>query len=1130
MARHLTGTPEIQTFLRPQARFFRSVSLERDLRDPTAVASYVVTPWLRTLIERVLSGVEAGSTRRAWRLTGDFGVGKSALALALAHYLDPRTRSHAQHVAGEDRALARLFPVVLMGSRDGLSDALVRCVEEALNATSGLGIKSSERHTLLQLLRTDPARGCEQLSRLVTRCGRFDGAFLLIDELGKLLEHAAQTGSDIFALQALAEAAARSGPVPFVVLTILHQGLTSYAEAAGPTARSEWAKVAERFEELNFDHPLTHTAALVGAALDADVRTLPAAVQKAYLRACKNIAQVSWLDADSLAHCLPTYPLHPSLLAIAPRFFSVFGQNERSLFGFLASEEPFGVRAFARREAAPGALYRLDDFFDFVAGTFSGRVIGRNAGADWHRIQSIVFRAKDQPALETRILKIVGLLTLIDSDHLVADEASLAACLGPDLPREEIEAAVVVLKAAGLLFERVGIAGLRLWAARRVDMNTLWAEAENALPRLESLSEALALLAPRRPVLARRHSIQTGTLRHFNLVYLPYGRLPSMNLEVEGDGTVLVIFADSPVDQVCAENWGLRVSAQDRRLVVVVPDGLERLSSVVLDLRRAQWLEQHAAVLRDDPFAAAELTRQVAWAEARINEEVTAALRWLGPNGTSSIVIWDGRKLPEEALHGSISRICDAVYDDGPRVQNELVNRHVLSSAAAAARQRLIEAMLDRWDQPGLGLPIDKSPPERALYLSILERGRLHVESGHWRLAVPAAGREADPLHLRPVLSHLIGRLRSTDERLDAETLLSELAVPPYGVREGLSLLLLGFVLALHQEHVAIYERGTFLPKVDGSTFLRLAKSPNLFAFQWTEVEGLRAAVFDRLARMLSGGVQGEGLLSVVRPLVQFGATLPFHTLKTQQLSSRTLNVRAALASANSPLDILFRDLPIACDCKPFARGVEADDTQVDVFVDRLEEAISELRAAYPTFIHRLKTNLFAALSPECPAVRSDLAARAQGMLFRLHEQRLRTFAKRLADASRSEDSWIEALAGSVVGKTPNRWLDGDEAIWRGQLSDLAGQFMRAEALHFTDGGASTPAVRLGLTMTGGREVMKVIPLPEVDSPAGVFAQSVADAIRAQGNSAGILALLTTLLLQGASDDEEIMKEATQDL
>ncbi len=1130
MTRHITGAPAIQTFLRPQARFFRSVSLERDLRDPTAIASYVVTPWLRTLIERVLSGAEAGSTRRAWRLTGDFGVGKSALALALAHYLDPRTRSQAQHVAGGDRGLARLFPIVLVGSRDSLSDALVRCVEEALNATPGLGIKPSERKALSQLLRTVPTRGCEQLSRLVTRCGRFDGAFLLIDELGKLLEHAAQTGSDIFALQALAEAAARSGPVPFMVLTILHQGLTSYAEAAGPTARSEWAKVAERFEELNFDHPLTHTAALVGAALNADARKLPAAVQKAYARACKDVAQGSWLDAESLAHSLPIYPLHPSLLAVAPRFFSVFGQNERSLFGFLASEQPFGVRAFARREAAPGTLYRLDDFFDFVAGAFSGRVIGRNAGADWHRIQSIVFRAKDRPALETRILKIVGLLTLTDSDHLVADEASLAACLGPGLPRKEIEAAVAVLKAAGLLFERAGIAGLRLWAARRVDMNTLWAEAENALPRLGSLSEALALLVPRRPVLARRHSIQTGTLRHFNLVYLPYGRLPSTNLEVEGDGTVLVIFADSPADQVCAENWGLRVSAQDRRLLVVVPGGLERLSSVVLDLRRAQWLEQHAAVLRDDPFAAAELTRQVAWAEARINEEVTAALRWLGPSGTSSTVIWDGRKLPEEALHRSISRICDAVYEDGPRVQNELVNRHVLSSAAAAARQRLVEAMLDRWDQPGLGLPIDKSPPERALYLSILERGRLHVESGQWRLSVPAAGREADPLHLRPVLSHLIERLRSADERLDAETLLSELAAPPYGVREGLALLLLGFVLALNQEHVAIYERGTFLPKVDGSTFLRLAKSPNLFAFQWTEVEGVRAAVFERLSRMLSAGAQGEGLLSVVRPLVQFGATLPFQTLKTQQLSPRALNVRVVLASANSPLDILFRDLPVACDCKPFARGVEGDNIQVDVFVDRLEEAVDELKTAYPTFIHRLKTNLFAALSPEQPAVRSDLAARAQGMLFRLHEQRLRAFAKRLADASRSEDSWIEALVGFVVGKTPNRWLDADEAIWRGQLSDLAGQFMRAEALHFADGSASTPAVRLGLTMTGGREVMKVIPLPEVDSPARVFAQSVADAIRAQGNSAGILALLTTLLLQPASDDENTAREAAQDL
>lgn len=1106
----------IQDVLRPQPRFFRSVSLERDLHDPGAINAYVVTPWLRNLIDRFLTGAEAGSTRRAWRLTGDFGVGKSALALALARYLDPRTRAASSHVASPVRPLSRLFPVVLIGSRGNLSDILADAVRDTLAAVGAFKIKSSDREALLTLLRENPAKGCERLTSLVVQTGHFDGVFLVIDELGKFLEHAAATGGDIMALQNLAEAAARSGGEPFILLTILHQGVTSYAESASATSRSEWAKVAERFEELTFDHPLTHTAALVAAALDANMTALPAAVRQAYAQACSEVEAIGWIPAGTVSDAGTSYPLHPSVLAVAPRFFSLFGQNERSLFSFLASEEPFGVRAFSRRSAEAGTLYCLDDFFDFVATTFGGRVIGRNAGADWSRIQAVVRRSADRPPLEARILKVVGLLTLSDAEHLVADAASLAACLGPGMPVGEVEAAIETLKAGGMLFERLGLAGLRLWAARRVDMNALWREAERALPRLDSVAEALALLAPRRPVLARRHAIQTGTLRQFSLIYLHYDRLASYKPKLEGDGLLLVLFNNSPSDHDCALRWAERISERDERIVVAVLPPLDELGPLVLELRRAQWLEHHAGALRDDPFAAAELSRQIAWVETRIQEKLSHLLGLVEPAVEGAQFVWTGKPLAvDEPLHGLISKVCDDIYRDAPHVQNELLNRRSLSSAAAAARQRLLEALFAAADKPGLGLQSEKSPPERALYLSVLERGRLHVsDQGRWRLALPEPGEATDPLHLHPALSFLERRFKEAFDRVSAETLHKEMAAPPLGVREGLALLLLGHVLSMHREHVAVYERGTFVPKFDGSTFMRLTKAPELFAFQWAKAEGVRAVVFSRLAEMLCAGAEAEGLLGVVTPLVQFGAGLPFRTLKTQQLSPRAIQVRQVLTSANSPVDILFRDLPEACGCQPFVEGGAADDDHVESFVGRLSDAVDELRSAYTIFVVRLRQTLFSAMGV---GNRGVLADRASGLIFRLHDPQLRAFAQRLADRGGAEDNWIEAVAGAVVGKTPNRWLDADEARWQSMVGMLAGQFSRAEAASFSSAGKG-PAVRIGLTTAGGDEVMKVVTLPEPNSPEGIFAASVADTIREKGDSASILAMITALLL----NEEEV--------
>ena len=96
-----------------------------------------------------------------------------------------------------------------------------------------------------------------------------------------------------------------------------------------------------------------------------------------------------------------------------------------------------------------------------------------------------------------------------------------------------------------------------------------------------------------------------------------------------------------------------------------------------------------------------------------------------------------------------LSDVCDELYPQAPRILNELLNRQVLSSAAAAARQRLIERIFSAADQPCLGIPDDKSPPEKSMYLSVLGAGKVHrLEEGGLVLAVPPE--DDDPLRLRP--------------------------------------------------------------------------------------------------------------------------------------------------------------------------------------------------------------------------------------------------------------------------------------------------------------------------------------------------------------------------------------------
>ena len=75
------------------------------------------------------------------------------------------------------------------------------------------------------------------------------GLLLVVDELGKFLEYAAQNPAhdDLFVLQSLAEFAARSAQTPLLMLTILHQAFERYAQRLATSQREEWAKGAGAF-------------------------------------------------------------------------------------------------------------------------------------------------------------------------------------------------------------------------------------------------------------------------------------------------------------------------------------------------------------------------------------------------------------------------------------------------------------------------------------------------------------------------------------------------------------------------------------------------------------------------------------------------------------------------------------------------------------------------------------------------------------------------------------------------------------------------------------------------------------------------------------------------------------------
>ena len=1143
--------PRISELFHVPGRYLRSVHLERDFEDVASLRDYIVTPTMASIFKRVLDGLQPGSGLRAWRVTGDYGTGKSSFALALAHLLHGpdaaplaairRAIGRISGDAADGLHLACLTPVLVTGARAPLAPSIGRALGVALERFRPRGRLGQD----LEQLRNRAASLAEdadarQLLELLGDISDYavghgsSGLLLVLDELGKFLEYASMhpERDDVHLLQRLAEAAARSGYRPFIVIGLLHQGFDAYAEPLPTASRLEWEKVAGRYEEITFDQPLAHVAASAAGALNVDRHLMPPGIAESAQAVGDAAASAGWhgVPTDDGA-VLDLYPIHPTVLPVLVQFFARFGQHERSLFSFLLSSEPFGLQAFADRRATARSWYRLPDFYDYVRAVFGHRLAGRSYSSQWLRMTGTIDRAlaaRDLDGSEIRVLKAVALLNVLDAEHLTATDAALSAALLDQESSGDICRTVTALKQRSLLFDRGAAGGYCLWPNTSVNLEAAFALARRALGPADRIAEQLAPYLDESPVVARRHYITTGTLRHFELRNAEPAALDeAVSRPLEADGLMVVALCQTQQERELALSAaaGPAFSSRDD-VILAIPAPLQSIAGQLQDARCWQWVAENVQELGHDTYAAAEVSRQVAISRRALARRLAVLL---GMRVANHDVQWwrSGNRLEmprRGGLSALLSGICDNLYPQAPRILNELLNRQVLSSAAAAARQRLIERIFSTADQPCLGIPDDKSPPEKSMYLSVLSAGNVHRFEGGLVLALPPE--DDDPLRLRPALARVVTMLEAMDgRRVPVPAIFAAMQARPFGIRAGLSPLLLAIVAAAHSHEIAVYQTGTFLPSLRAADFQRLIKQPALFEFQLCRVTGVRAEVFARLARVFADRSLTErqpDLLDVVRPLTRLAAGLPNYARETSEISDLARGVRKVLLTATEPDNMLFRDLPVACGLEPFLPDRQADAGHAQVFVATMREATDELRGAYPRLLERIRQHMASCLADGAMAPgRAEMARRAAQIALAAREPRLAAFARSIADTALADDAWAERIGSFVMLKPPSHWTATDYVRAWAEIEQLTGAFCRVEITAFANS-SSTPdlkAVRIAVTAADGNEAARVVRLGANDEEAvGLLVQrleaALGDTDRREVRLAAIARVLTASIPQ----------------
>ncbi|HKP01938.1 MAG TPA: hypothetical protein VJU77_01130 [Chthoniobacterales bacterium] len=1091
-----------------ETRFLRSAHLERDFRDAAAaLKGYVLTDFTRSSLGRIAEGLKPRSGHRAWRITGHYGAGKSSFAVLLAHFLAGRESNlppQIRSVTHFGKKRPQFLAVLVTCARQPLSISILNSLQRAASDTYGHRARRGLAGEISRLADSKSQPTDDQILELVTRFNtqlivdsKAKGLVLILDELGKALEYAAlhPERQDIFLLQRLAETASRSAEEPLFIISLLHQGFSAYADQLDQSTEREWEKIAGRFEEIVFEQPIEEIAELIASALQVSLRKIPQDRSDEIMDAADQLADLGWFGATPLknapALAVQLFPLHPSVLPVLIRTFRRFGQNERSLFSFLLSNEPFGLQAFAEKPLKDGGLFRLHDLYDYVRANFGYRLAVQTYRSHWNLISSMIDSFATEDELEKRLLKTVGILNLHDDDDLpVTDKLVLCAVAGSDrMSRGAVKSALQRLRTGKRVLWDRGARGLCLWPHTSVNLDKAY---DDAKQKTSTASQRVAPFVKEfletRPIVARRHYIQTGNLRHWDVRYCSVAELARALDEdsSNADGVILVPLCETPEEHEAAKKCAKYASLKEREAwLLAVPQPLSNLASLVQEARRWDWVSTHVLELNADKYAREEVARQKDAARLQLAHRIQSfvsfkqfktetSLCWFHKGKKQAIA--NGRQLLEK-----LSEIFDQIYPDAPRIQNELVNRRSLSSAAAAARMRLMERMFENADKPWLGMDPNKKPPEMSIYLSVLKNSGIHQPAGDsWRIGTPDQTLDK-PCRVIPSLAFIQEIVeREPDKRVNVATLFNDLRRPPHGVRDGLMPLLLAAFAIEHEKDVAFYNDGTFLREMKGEAMLLLTKAPERFDIQLCKIQGVRAELFSKLVALLQIDRSKDReveLLDVVRRLCVFVAELPPYVRNTSKLSPTTLSVRDAILNAHEPATLLFSDLPKACGFKPIT-AKRTDGKGATKFIESLRTALDELRMAYPQLEERLRKQLRVAfnLPGSFQCFRKNLATRAEQILLSITEPKLRAFCLRLIDENLPESDWLESLGSYLALKPPSKWHDAEEDGFNTALSEASSRFHRVESVVFSKGRRKNDsAIRLAVTRASGMEHEEVV-------------------------------------------------------
>ena len=901
----------------------------------------------------------------------------------------------------------------------------------------------------------------EDVDRVLRTEYNYAGVFLVFDEFSKYIEmqdkKERQLSGNMGLIQSMGELCFKKDNQMHQIF-VAHKAIKEYGDYLSQETINCFTGVEGRIEDVLFSSNIKNNYELISQTVSKTKKGVEyvenldlSSLLKIYdIPVFSSIFEKQHFIDLVVKGCCPLYPLTTYFLI---KISEKVGQNERSLFTFLAKDEQYALPNYMMQPVATGWV-RPYAVFDYFANLFQKEMDSTHVKSEYQKAQyavqklSALEQGKGQTAEQLEIIsvakEVVKVMALVLMLHLPeevsTDRSVLQIACG--IEEEMYAKAIALLEEENLIVWRNRTSQYQFKNQIGVDVHKELMRIKHSIGSVH-MEQELSKIVGLRYELPKKYNLDKAITRYFDYVYLNVTAFLKMNEksvkqlfeERFSDGKIIALLTDdkSAVDEKIVCSVAKKTKELDQNeIVVILPTIPMELEDLVKEYMAVAKYEESVAAHNDlEEQLLLEELRQMKDDYGYMVRQQTESL-FMPYYGNSKVYHCAKmvEMLSDREWNEMLSQICASQFQNMPVIRHEMVNRQHPSSQMKKARNIIVDTLLQQGNLDALE---EGTSPEATIYRATLYYTGIYNDSFPVDAKVQLVLDEIDDF---------LGR--AEEEKIALIELYQVLEGKGYGIRRGVIPIYIAQRMQRLSKLPVVYAAGKEY-EISADVLSKANEQPEKYSLSVEKNSTQKEIYFKQLCQLWNVESAGAKEVDLKDAFCDWFWSLPQYSIrKSYEEQPAVAKVcKHMLTKEMNPREFIYEVLPVYCEAKDYTKVYQI----VEDVKQKLDSAIEEL---YQGVLRDTKVVLGDKESDGFMPVLADwyhfLSAEA---LKQIHDTLASGFLSVVADVTKrieagenlTEKVVLNRLAKVLVDLHLEDWQENTHAYYLEQLSAVVSSY-----------------------------------------------------------------------------------------